>query len=63
MTGCEWNPKQGRAALESEKAHAFAAVSLGRGKWHVCAKCAALPEFERYRSRKSLKPTPTRERQ
>lgn len=57
MTGCEWNPKakRGHVWWSDGKPHAFARVSLKRGAWLLCAACAALPEFKRYRVRKSLK--------
>lgn len=60
MTGCEWNPEAKRGLHVDERAHAFATVSVGRNyaNWHLCAACAALPEFKRYRVRKSLKGQP-----
>lgn len=26
-----------------------------QGQWHLCERCAALPEFDRYRTRKPLR--------
>jgi hypothetical protein len=34
--------------------HGVATVSLGNGEWHLCASCAALPAFERFKVRKLL---------
>jgi hypothetical protein len=32
-----------------------------KGEWHICASCAALPEFKKYRVRRALKATASRE--
>jgi hypothetical protein len=34
--------------------HGVATVSLGNGDWHLCAACAALPAFERFKVRRLL---------
>lgn len=50
---CEYNPVEKRAAYTQGDLGACgreATVSVGHnGKWHLCAKCANLPEFSRYR--------------
>lgn len=51
---CEWNPQERRAAYEDE-VHASAEISLGNGAWRLCATCAVLPEFKRYRKRMAIK--------
>ena len=52
---CEYYPEEKRAAWDFE-VHARAAFVVGaNGKWRLCAECAALPEFRRYRKRKSIK--------
>lgn len=45
---CEWDPVNGRPAMVTDERHADATVSLGGGLWHLCAKCAALREFDRF---------------
>jgi hypothetical protein len=53
---CEWNPAEDRPAREGDKPHADATVSLGAdGEWHVCASCAALPVFARFKVRKQMR--------
>ncbi len=52
---CEWDPVAARPARDGDKRHADATWSLGDGEWHLCASCAALPEFARYRVRKTLR--------
>jgi len=51
---CEWYPSEGRPACEKDETHGNATVSLGDGQWHLCASCAALPAFDRFRVRKPL---------
>jgi hypothetical protein len=52
---CEWNPDADRAAYENEThAQADFIVGRGNGNWRLCAKCAALPRFKRYRVRKPI---------
>lgn len=52
---CEWNPDEGRAADGTEKPHGKATTVVGaRGQWHLCAECAALPEFRRFRVRRPV---------
>lgn len=59
--GCEWFPAEDRPARMDDVPHAVATVSVGaNGAWHLCASCAALPRFKRFRVRKQLTPaTPT----
>jgi hypothetical protein len=53
---CEWNPAADRPAREGEPSHGDATVSLGaEGEWHLCASCAALPVFARFKVRKALR--------
>jgi hypothetical protein len=51
---CEWNPKAGCPARLDDEPHGNATVSVGDGEWHLCARCAALPAFERFTVRKAL---------
>jgi hypothetical protein len=58
MTGtndpCEYNPTAGRAAFDHET-HAPAEFIVGaQGQWRLCGKCAALPEFKKFRTRKPI---------
>jgi len=47
----EYNPEEKRAAY-SDEIHAPAEVIVGAGgKWRLCKKCAALPEFKKFRKR------------
>lgn len=49
---CEYNPDAKRAAYEHEQGHGEATVCVGRnGRWHLCAECAALPEFKRLKKK------------
>ena len=51
---CFYYPKEKRAAYDFE-VHAVAVFIVGaKGKWRLCAECAALPEFKRYRKRKAI---------
>lgn len=55
MADCEWNPSEHRPAFEGDPIHGEAVWSVGvDGKWHLCERCAALPEFSRYRNRRRL---------
>lgn len=52
---CDWNPEEDRMALRGEH-HAAVEVIVGAtGQWRLCASCAALPEFDRYRVRREVK--------
>lgn len=52
---CEYDPARQAAAYEGEGCANVTSVCLGTGgKWHLCASCAALPEFNRYRVRTPL---------
>ncbi len=59
MTTCEWDPQRDRLAqflppdIEMGCRNR-ATVSIGNGAYHLCAECAALPRFSRYRVRKAL---------
>lgn len=51
---CEYNPDEKRPAWDYE-VHDEAEVIVGHnGKWRLCLKCAALPEFKRFRKRKLI---------
>lgn len=55
--GCEWNPEEGRAAYDADKHYRKnrATVIVGAdGDWRLCASCAELPEFKRFRRRKRI---------
>lgn len=48
---CEYNPEKKAAAFENE-VHAQATMIVGaKGQWRLCASCAALPEFRRFKTR------------
>lgn len=49
MSECEWNPVAGTAANVDEPGHGQATVCIGDGEWHLCASCATLPKFARYK--------------
>jgi hypothetical protein len=65
---CEWNPKRNAAANAGDPDACPNEVewSVGsNGEWHLCASCAALPRFKRYKTRKRIgatKPKPERVR-
>jgi len=51
---CEYNPTHKRAAFSCE-GHASAVLLVGsKGKWRLCAECAGLPEFRRFRARQPI---------
>lgn len=51
---CEFNPDAGRAAYRNE-VHAPAEFIIGaNGQWRLCASCAALPHFKRFRTRRPV---------
>jgi hypothetical protein len=54
---CEWNPAADRPALDTDPSHGPAVVSLRGydGGIHLCAACATLPRFRRFKAR----PLPT----
>ena len=55
---CEWNPTANRMAYEGEE-HAQADLVVGvDGQWRLCAACAALPRFKRFRVRRPVKRRP-----
>ncbi len=52
--GCEWNPRANRPSWDDEHHYETtpAEVIVGhKGDWRLCASCAALPRFNRYRVR------------
>lgn len=52
---CEYNPDESRAVYADE-VHALATVIVGaKGQWRLCAQCAALPRFDRFRVRTQIK--------
>lgn len=52
---CEWNPEKNEAAKTSDGCQNEATWRVGsNGEWLLCEKCAALPEFERFRVRRKL---------
>lgn len=55
---CEYNPSAKRAAYSGDdpgSCQHIARVCVGaKGAWHLCNKCAALPEFKRFRARSPL---------
>lgn len=53
-TRCEYDPEAGHPAEIGHGCRNEATVSLGRGKWHLCEPCAALPAFKRFRKRERI---------
>lgn len=58
MSMCEWDPERDAPAEMridewDERGHAPATVVVGSGRnnWHLCASCADLPRFRRFRAR------------
>lgn len=52
---CEWHPSENRPAQTGDASHADATVSVGSdGEFHLCASCAALPRFARFKVRRPL---------
>jgi hypothetical protein len=60
---CEYDPERGQPAELHSNGFGVAShvgcqnqatVSVGRGKWHLCGLCAALPVFKRYTSRVAI---------
>lgn len=62
MAECEWNPQLDRPAfVDDEELHGEATVMVGSdGKWHLCASCAALPRFARFKQRPLQRRVPER---
>ncbi len=62
---CEWCPDFGVPAIDPPRAEdcpneATLLVGTSRsahGDWHLCARCAALPVFNRHRKRVPLRKT------
>lgn len=55
MSFCEWNPELSRAA-EAGEHEVEATVCVGaNGEWHLCASCAELPIFGRFKKRTQLR--------
>ncbi len=63
MRLCEWNPLKNEPAIESQREELTAedgclneaTLAVGyRGDWHLCASCADLPAFSKYRRRALL---------
>lgn len=50
---CEWTPEADRPALSTDSPHGPAVASLRGydGGIHLCADCAALPRFRRFKAR------------
>lgn len=48
---CEWNPELNELATTEDKPHGDAEISCGTGDRdiHLCASCAELPRFKRYK--------------
>lgn len=52
---CEWNPRDGCAAIGDDGCKNEAKVSVGaNGFWHLCEDCAELPFFRRFKKRTHL---------
>lgn len=51
---CEYDPATKAAAHEGDGCANRATVSIAHGMWHLCAQCAALPEFRKYRRREAI---------
>jgi hypothetical protein len=54
-TRCEWDPVAREPSEIGKGCRRAATVSVGsRNSIHLCASCASLPEFRRYRVRRPL---------
>lgn len=53
MSACEWSPTADRPALSTDPVHGPATINLRGydGGIHLCADCAALPRFKRFKAR------------
>lgn len=60
MSGCEWDPKGERSRLHGEESHAPAVFAVRQGEWHLCAECAALPLFSKFKKRPLREGAPSR---
>ena len=50
MSRCEWDPERGAPARIGEGCERAAVLGVGAGgQFHLCAECAALPRFKRFR--------------
>lgn len=57
MSLCEWDPERGEPARIGDGCERAAVLSVGaNGQFHLCAECAALPRFKRFRRRVPLVP-------
>ena len=57
--GCEWDPIRGATATNRDGHYLTtpATVILGyKGKWRLCAECAALPRFRGLHVRRPIVP-------
>jgi hypothetical protein len=57
---CEWNPSTGWPAHVGDPRHALAVY--GVGKFHLCASCAGLKRWSRFKKRLlpgAVEPVPT----
>lgn len=65
MSECEYNPvTHGPACLPPLPGDCKNEADLmvgAKGEWHICATCAALPEFKKFRVRRPLKASEVRE--
>ena len=56
--GCEWNPAMSAPAIDTDEHYLSmqASVLVGaKGQWRLCAYCALLPAFRKYRVRKEIR--------
>lgn len=59
VIGCEWDPIRRAVAMDTDLHHRTtpATLRLGfKGKWHLCAECAALAVFRGLKVRKAIVP-------
>ena len=62
FVGCEFDPDRSEAAIDGDHHNATvqATVIVGAGRrisggnWMLCADCASLPRFKRFRTRKAI---------
>jgi hypothetical protein len=53
---CEWDPARSCAAeLNNEHQEPAALIVGANGEWRLCAQCAALPRFRRFRVRRVIR--------
>lgn len=61
--GCEWRPDEDRPAYDSDdhsKGNPAEVIVGANGQWRLCASCARLPAFKRFRVVRPVRKKETR---